>query len=316
MNLVRWDERIVPVEEICQLWNRTLGDEFPLTERLFTQNSVECPHIFPEGSWYVTEGNQVIGFVVTKVTRERVDLLPEGVGWIQALLVAPEHRNKGIGKALLEKAELALQSTPITKISIGRDVHHYFPGIPNTLTTTMKWFERNGYEEAGTDYDFIQTYENQPKQPEHIDKISFTVLKKEEENEFLAFLSRCFPGRWHYEAWDYFRSGGEGKHFIIARENQDIIGFVRINDSDAPVIGPNVYWAEAFTEKTGGIGPLGIDRAHRKKGYGRAIVEHAIYTAYERNCMNIIIDWTELTTFYESFGFKKWKTYVGYEKQL
>ncbi len=315
MKLVNWQDGEVPVRDLCSLWKRTFGYSFPLSERLFLQNSVNCPHVFSKGSWYVEENEQIVGFVVSKVTAEREDLLPTGVGWIQVLMVDPNHQNKGYGTVLLEKAEQALQSASVSKIALGSDINHYFPGIPSALNTTMEWFEKNGYTRGNTENDYVQSYEQPPKAPTP-NKISFTVLREEEKDDLLAFLSRCFPGRWYYEAWDYFRAGGQGEHFLVAKDNQTIIGFVRVNDWDSPIIGPNVYWKDAFEDQTMGIGPLGIDPTYRKKGYGKAMVEHAIQTAYERGARNIIIDWTDLKGFYESFGFHKWKSYHQYKKNI
>ncbi|WP_221565399.1 GNAT family N-acetyltransferase [Alkalihalobacillus sp. TS-13] len=315
MNFVRWDEEALPLGDLCGLWNEEIGGDFPITVRLFRQNSVDCPYVFSAGSWYVMEGNMVIGFIITKYTKKNEEHLPANIGWIQALLVNDEFRNNGIGDQLLKKAEKALDAVGVAKIILGRDVHHYFPGIPSIVPNIPQWFEKRGYVEVNKVKDF---YRVAPEHAEEIDTTEITVseLKKNEEVKFLAFMEESFPGRWEHEAREYFNRGGDGYHFIAAKYKGEIIGFVRVNDLNSPVIGPNVYWHRLFEEKLGGIGPLGIKKSHRKKGYGKAIVQQAINTAIERGCQHLIIDWTELDEFYQSFGFKPWKDYKQYEKSI
>ncbi|WP_261129309.1 GNAT family N-acetyltransferase [Bacillus sp. Marseille-Q3570] len=315
MNFVRWDETVLPLEELCGLWNEEIGGDFPITERLFRQNSLNCPFVLSEGSWYVMEGNNVIGFIITKFTKDNEDHLPSNIGWIQALLVKDDSRNNGIGNQLLIKAEQALASVGVTKIILGRDFHHYFPGIPSTVSNIHLWFENRGYVEVNKVKDF---YRVAPDHAEEIDttEITMSELEPSEKMQFLSFMEESFPGRWEYEAREYFKKGGDGSHFIVAKYGEEIIGFVRVNGLDSPVIGPNIYWHYLFEEKVGGIGPLGIKKSHRKKGYGKAIVQKAINIAVERGCRHLIIDWTELDEFYQSFGFKAWKEYEQYEKSM
>jgi aminoglycoside 6'-N-acetyltransferase I len=49
--------------------------------------------------------SELIGFVEASL-RERPDVLPLGrMGYIEALYVTPEHRGRGVGRALVEAAE-------------------------------------------------------------------------------------------------------------------------------------------------------------------------------------------------------------------
>ncbi|MCF6408339.1 GNAT family N-acetyltransferase [Pseudalkalibacillus salsuginis] len=313
MKFVRWDEGDLPVEAFCELWNAELAAHFPISKRLFIQNSIDCPHLFSDGSWYAVAEDRVIGFVTTKYTNEQEDLLPTEVGWIQALLVQKEFRNHGIGSQLLEKAERALSDLGVDKVLIGGDIHHYFPGVPSLVSNMGQWLENRKYSKVNEVKDF---YRAAPSQAEEISVTNITLssVSKDEEVPFLLFMEDAFPGRWEYEAREYFNRGGDGSHFIAARYGDEIIGFVHLNDLDSPVIGPNLYWYGLFKEKLGGIGPLGIKEDYRKNGYGAAIVQKAINTAIERGCKHLVIDWTELDEFYMSFGFEPWKEFLQYEK--
>ena len=149
-----------------------------------------------------------------------------------------------------------------------------------------------------------------------LDNVEFSQLDLDDREYFLAFLHRCFPGRWEYEALHYFQRGGTGREFVLLEKENKIIGFSRINDASSPMIAQNVYWAPLFNGKLGGIGPLGVDSAERGNGYGIAIVEAAIAFLRSRDIKNIVIDWTGLVGFYRKLDYEVWKGYTSYRKVL
>lgn len=304
---------------IVDLWNKELSNEFPITEKLFEQNSLIDENVFNQGSRIaVNEKDQVVGFIVAKKWQENLSIdLGKSIGWIQVLLVDHEYQNKGIGSTLLKTAEKALKDNGINKVLLGRDPWHYFPGIPNEYDHARSWFEYKGYVGGGTEFDLINDYNESEKEilPTP-DKATFSLLTLEDKEPFLAFLHRCFPGRWEYEAIHYFKNGGTGREFVVLKKNNEIIGFSRINDAQSPVIAQNVYWSPLFNEELGGIGPLGVDAKERKQGYGLATVEAAIYFLRNRNINKIVIDWTGLVDFYKKLGYEKWKVYNSYQKEF
>ncbi|UCZ52984.1 GNAT family N-acetyltransferase [Bacillus shivajii] len=309
MQFHSWDElNEEHILAICKLWNREIGEQFPMRESLFKQNSVDDENVCISGSFFVlNDGGQCIGAIVTKIcqTEEVKRLLAEEVGWIQWMLVDSAFRNKGIGGELLKKAEAALKDQGAKKVIGGRDPFHYFPGIPVSMPAVRKWFEGKGYKYSKTVSDFIrhedkEGYDEMPFFPE----VSINVLSPKDQNDFLTFMHEKFPGRWEYEAKKYYELGGSGREYIVMKQGGAIIGFCRVNDADSPMIAQNTYWAPRFNGRLGGIGPLGIDKAYRKHGYGLGIVQAAITVLQKREVDHLIIDWTELIEFYQKFGFE------------
>lgn len=320
IQLKPWDAN--RLKEIVNLWNQELDGQFPMRQELFKVNSFEDKNVYTSGSRIaVNDEDKVIGFVVAKKWQEDLHVaIPSDTGWIQVLLVGRDYRYDGIGSALLKHAEEALKETGMKRILLGRDTWHYFPGIPTQDTETIEWFKARGYSLASSndnDYDMICHYNNslQPIMP-CIAGVEFSILNKEEKVNLLRFMHRCFPGRWEYEAMKYFEKGGDGREFVIAKKNDKIIGFCRINDPDSPFIAQNVNWAPLIDGKMGGIGPLGIDPVERKNGYGLTLVEAATVFLRARNIHSIVIDWTGLTSFYEKLGYEIWKSYSNYQKEI
>ncbi|WP_462410674.1 GNAT family N-acetyltransferase [Neobacillus sp. Marseille-QA0830] len=317
MRYIPWDvQRLL---ELVNLWNSSIGDQFPMTGELFKQNSFDDVNILPQGSLIaIDDHEQVAGFIVSKRFKERIPIqLNEETGWIQAIMVRSNSRGKGIGSALLREAESAFRESNCKKVFLGRDPYHYFPGVPLEYKETKKWFERRGYLAAGIESDLIHHYQPDDKNtwPE-LENVQISLLQEQEKEAFLSFLHRCFPGRWEYEAYHYFLRGGKGREFVVFKKAGEMIGFCRINDANSPFIAQNVYWSPLFKEPLGGIGPLGIDRSERKNGYGLAIVQAAVFFLRERKINKIVIDWTGLTEFYGKLGFKVWKEYQQYFKDL
>ncbi|WP_186668409.1 GNAT family N-acetyltransferase [Sporosarcina sp. BP05] len=313
MKILSWNHD--RLDELVELWNKELAADFPMRKELFEQNSFNDKNVSYEDSHIaVDDQDHVIGFVIAKRWKEEIDVkMDDKKGWIQVLLVDRDHRGKGIGTELLERAETGLKEKGVVAMQLAGDPFHYFSGIPDQYQDAQKWAEKNGYVKKLDTYDLINHLDKKYPFPE-VDSVTFSILKREEEAEFISFFERCFPGRWEYETIKYFEMNGEGREFVVLKKKGQIIGFCRINDSHSPSIAQNVYWSPLFAQEIAGIGPLGIDTNEQKKGYGLAIVQAAMAYIQERNIETIVIDWTILVEFYEKLDFKTWKKYGIYLK--
>lgn len=317
MKYISW--QVERLDELVTLWHKELAERFPMRKELFLQNSFLDRNVCYESSRIVVnEDDHVIAFIVVKYLKELSEVeMRHDIGWIQTILVDSNYRSQGIGTELLQHAEAILQQKGITQILLGRDMYHYFPGIPSEDNLTATWFEKRGYRFGGTEVDLSKTFEEGeaiiwPKKS----GLEFTLLKEDDQEVFLDFLHRCFPGRWELEAIQYFEKGGTGREFVVVKEGEDIIGFCRINDTQSPLIMGNTYWDPLFDSELGGVGPLGIDAEKRKNGYGLAVVQAGIAYLRERGIRHIVIDWTGLIEFYQKLGFEVWKSYKTYQKEL
>ncbi|KAA0965499.1 GNAT family N-acetyltransferase [Sporosarcina sp. ANT_H38] len=315
MKIIAWNRN--RLEELVELWNKELADDFPMREELFIQNSFADVNVSYDSSFIAVDDlDRVIGFVVAKRWQEQIDVKMESKrGWIQVLLVDSAHRGKGMGTLLLERVEAHLKGNGVEEMQLGGDPFHYFSGIPNQYKEAQKWVEQHGYAKRIDTYDLINHLDMKYDLPAD-NSIAFSILKKEEEADLILFLERCFPGRWVYETMKYFEMNGDGREFVVVKKKGQIIGFCRINDSHSPFIAQNVYWSPLFEQEVGGIGPLGIDVNEQKQGYGLGIVQAAIAYLQERNIKTIIIDWTILVDFYKKLDFNPWKSYGVYLKDI
>lgn len=306
----------IPVTDIVELWNKEIGDRFPMSVALWNQNTKTEPNVMNEGSLAVVEEGRLRGFIVVKRYMEKLDVqMPTTVGWIQCMLVGMSSRNEGIGSKLLRLAEQALLDAGVEEIRLGRDPWHYFPGVPLEDETTINWFEKHGYVKGGVETDLIRDVGGGEFYKLTNPSGHYRLLTQADIPSLLRFLERVFPGRWHYEAIHYQMISGTGREFIGFFMDDDLQGFCRVNDPQSPVIAQNVYWSALRHGEMGGIGPLGIDRAIRGHHFGIDLVKAAANELISRGVSDIVIDWTQLTAFYGKLGFTPWKQYQSMTKQ-
>ncbi|NGP44749.1 GNAT family N-acetyltransferase [Bacillaceae bacterium SIJ1] len=305
------------IQAIIQLWNETLNETFPMRAALFVQNTFEDPNWLPEGSRGAWKNDELVGIVTAKRWQEG-DAIPayQSMGWIQALLVKREHRNKGIGTALLRHAEAALVRAGATDLYIGRDPGDFFPGWPAEDEMATAWLERLGYENEGRVFDLKRTEPGPVVEAVFPDHVEARTLTADEADRFIAFLDREFPGRWAYEARKYFAAGGTGEDYMVLLDQGDIVGFARMNGGKTPIIGQNVYWAPLFAGSLGGVGPLGVAKHVRGKGYGKNIISAAVNHVQATGVKYQVIDWTGHEGLYEKWGFTPYKYYALYGKRV
>ncbi|MBP1995974.1 GNAT family N-acetyltransferase [Paenibacillus eucommiae] len=308
---------------LLELWNRELGEQFPMRERLLRQNCFEDVNLLEAGSWLAVDesaGNELRGFVVSKKWTDRREGIefPEDTGWIQALLVDSRYRGRGIGSDLIDLAEQALKEQGASKIELGNDLHRrMFPGIPLPNIEAVRWFERRGYKDFATITDLLRIYEEaESMELPALEGVTIRFVHAAERERIESFLHKHFPGRWDYLTRQYWEHGGTGREYMIMEQGDELIGFCRVNDSHSPLLTQNIYWAPLFADELGGLGPLGIDPAFRGKGYGAAIVQAGIAMLRQRGIRSIVIDATQIADFYEKLGYRIWRKYGMYRKLL
>ncbi|MCM3636735.1 GNAT family N-acetyltransferase [Sporosarcina luteola] len=307
----------IHVSDIVRLWNEEIGDRFPMSISLWNQNTTTEPNVLQEGSLAVVEGGKLRGIIIVKRYMEKLDVrMPETVGWIQCMLVEKSFRNEGIGSELLKKGEQALINAGVDEIRLGRDPRHYFPGIPLEDKATISWFEKRGYVTGEVETDLIKDVSGGELYKLMNPSEHYRLLTKKDIPLLLHFLERVFPGRWHYEAVHYEMIGGTGREFMGFFVDGELKGFCRLNDPQSPVIAQNVYWSALCDGEMGGIGPLGIDRKIRGNHFGIDLVKAAANELISRGVTDIVIDWTQLITFYEKLGFTTWKQYQSMAKKV
>ena len=318
------------LKECLDMWNEDVGFIYPISLPMFKEKSIECKYFDKDASFVISENGEKIGFIISKLFKDNPNIPKyQNVGWISLLFVKRKYRKHGYGKILLTKAEEVLIYKGINSISIGSDIHNFFPGIPNDFdNTTDVFFKNNGYNIGYYTHDLVKkltkddlvkysSYNNNEYSLDNgeMKKVELVYAKKSDENDLLDFLKRTFFGRWYDEACEYFKNGEIVKEYLLAKVDGEIVGFLRVNNCLIKETSYNINWKERF-DRLVGFGPLGVDVNYRHHGIAKMLLYYAISDSYRNGYTEAMIDWTGLVTYYQKLGFETWKCYQYAKKTI
>jgi GNAT superfamily N-acetyltransferase len=301
---------------LIALWNRALGTRFPLSERLWRENVADDPNWRSDDTLALRLADgTVAGFALTRRFRQLPNypaMAPIGdLGWIMALVIAPDHTGHGHGSDLLAAAEDHLRAQGAARCDLGGSVGHFLPGPPADDERALRFWQRHGYQPARLVHDLHRSLVGwQPTALTLADGWRCAPGHPGQEDALLTFLSASFPGRWHYHLADSLARGADIADIaLLLAPDSTISGFAATWHAASPLLGPATNWHPALGPHFGGLGPLGIAAAARGHGRGLALVNAAVTLLHGRGVVECAIDWTTLLDFYARLGFAPWRSY-------
>ncbi|MCG8350899.1 MAG: GNAT family N-acetyltransferase [Chloroflexales bacterium] len=296
---------------IVRLWGEACAAQLPLSPRLLAFNTEPTPDI-KQTACLALRGSELGGFVLASVGDTIQD---RATGWIDVLAVAPAMQRQGIGHALLEWAEERLATQGCITVRLGGSLRPFTPGLPMELGA-MPFFERYGYEATGEVYDVARRLSDyQPLRIAPAGHITVEPVQSSQVQLLLAFLHTAFPERWEGECREYLRRGGQSSDYLALWVDGSIEGFCQVafEDSLRPI---ERFFPGRLPRPWGQLGPIGVGRSCRGKGYGAFLLDAGLRYLSAKGVDGCVIDWTDLTAFYEKFGFTVYRQYVKLVKLL
>ena len=309
--------------EVLTIWNAACGDRFPLSAELFQQNGVDDPHVRPDACWLATVPGrrEAVGFCLAKVVREPLGAdgwLPER-GWVSLLAVHPGYQRRGIGTALLARAERYLRAQGRTLIVVGGDPNHFLPGVP-AEERALGFVRTAGYAVVGEAYDLRRAVGGAAGEigaPVPVARgVTVRPLGSADTSGLFAFLAAVFPGRWRYTVGRFLAQGGRIGDIMGVISRGRVVGFAHLFHPNSRWIGPSIAWTRGAGRHGGGIGPMGLAPEFRGRGLGLALLDRSVRHLAEIGTEEIVVDWTVLLDFYGRAGFSVWRCYRHAEKRL
>jgi len=304
------------IEQVVTLWRLVFKDQ-PLSVEALRKHTVLNPEFDPAGCFVAREKDTVVGFILA--TTMRIPEVREGEfpGNIPVIMVAPKHRNRGIGRELLNRGENYLKSQGKTKVQAG-----YLAYIRGTILSILgvntKWkeafwfFNHYGFRTTGI-MDSAKVALDTFKVPDYVierertaaeQNIRADVLKREDESVFLDFLKGTFPENWYPQfARRIHRQELIFENVLVLRQDKAIIGFV----------GP-------VDISEGGIAALGIGiglkKEFRGKGLGNIILFRSLEMIKNKGGKECYIFGVGPKRYYEKAGFRLADLWIMMEKEL
>jgi predicted N-acetyltransferase YhbS len=333
-------------DAVVALWNAAIGEHFPLDPRVLDQVTGQNPSFLPTDARVALDSGRVVGFGY--LGRHRGTLggrRPwEGVGWLQAVVVDPGSRRRGIGRSIVRDLLDGARADGLRTIGIGGGIHYFFPAVPTELPDAGPFLAAVGAipddeswaapvdpvraaadaraagHRIGVTWDLRGPLERPSAANEAGEVLTAAglILRPlgREPGERAVFLARLADGEFgtdwlHDMTWFLDHGGDPAAILLLRRRDSDAIsGLVRIVVPDDGPIPPQLFWRALLGPRPGGLGPIGIGQELRGRGLGRALLALALGELHRRGAREVVVDWTVLLDYYGEFGIRPWKTYI------
>jgi GNAT superfamily N-acetyltransferase len=254
---------------VVDLWNRSAPTD-PMTVRRFRDLILLDPNFDPAGLQVASVRDTLVGAVYAvrrTVAAEADDLEPDN-GWIVFFFVDPEHRRRGIGRALLDTALrwLAEQGRGTVTFS-GYTPNYVLPGLDaDTYPAAARLLDRLGfglaYESVAMDRDLVG-YEIPPEVRAQLADLRARGYRlgpatDDDLVDLIPLARRHFNPDWGRAIREGVAAGMPADRIVVAREPA----------------GRLVGWAMHGTYEgvVDRFGPFGVLAECRGAGLGRALL--------------------------------------------
>lgn len=244
---------------VVDLWNRTLHFD-PLTVKKFRKQALFDENFDPSLCYIALENEKPVGFCLGM--RRKFPYMERGLepdrGWIVVMFVAEEFQRKGIGTALVNRAEEDMKRAGAKNITLSAySPSYFFPGVDEVnYPAAAAFFKKLGYAPGKKDYSMckdLHGYQMSPEAKERMEAAKkkgycFINFTYEYALELLEFNKNQFGGGWKRNALIAMQNGtAEDLILLVLSPEGKICGFcMRMIDGN-----PMRF------------GPIGIDKAMR-----------------------------------------------------
>ena len=315
------------ISAIVEIWNSTCGPDLAITPRFVAYNTRPTTGVIQSGQ-IALQDNQPVGLVLASTLPNNPAVSSPQLGWIDAIAVLPDAQRLGVGSELLTAAEDWLRAQGCSRFRLGGSLKPFTPGLPIRLETRFlsassksdvelgektgcpdseNFFRRRGYGGDQVDWDFASDLRDYVHRSY---KVAATIRPAQPDDEpaMLDFFNREFPNRWRFEFQEFLNEQGQISNYqLLVTDRVD--GFARLTfkDSERPI---ERFYMHRLPKPWGQLGPIGVSKDARGKGFGGALLDAALNRLHEQGIRGCIIDWTSLADFYGKFGFKPFRKYL------
>jgi predicted N-acetyltransferase YhbS len=186
----------------------------------------------------------------------------EDGGYIRLLCVDPAHRGRGLGHALVERAEVDLAGQPA--VTVGADAPYYlWPGVETVHTSMLALFERHHYDRIDANYNIDLDLGGLPADPG-----GSWLATAADLDELAPFMDRNWPS-WKAEVTKALRQST----LTLTRDDRGLSAVCAWDVNRAGLLGPVAVRPDLLGRGAGRPALLGA--LHRLRAAGRQRIEVA-----------------------------------------
>ncbi|MEU7843206.1 GNAT family N-acetyltransferase [Micromonospora sp. NPDC049114] len=219
-------------------------------------------------------GNDLVGVLLCSVSPTEA-----GIGHVDLVAVLPDQRRRGVGRALLSRAEQALGQRGVTEVLLaGNPPYYAWPGIDVRYTPAVCAALALGYHQdrtawnmtADLSYDGSPALRSTEAAEQRLAGQGITVRRAEPADlpALAAFARSTFGGTWDGELAGSVGRAGAGCH--LAERAGEVLGFAAYGSSRPSWFGPMGTAPSAEGSGIGGVLLRRCLRDQRAAGVDRA----------------------------------------------
>lgn len=291
--------------ELAQVWSSCYPAKYRVSAELLRANVLDSPLTDFALSSIVEESGRVEAFLVIKNSANPCVFV--GPDPAQAHVAAFAYRSREAGEALLDEALERLKARGASRVLFGQDSRHFFPGIPKECPEMLSMFQSRGFEVGGLQVDLERDmidYQPPAGCLERATGCEMRACTREDVPALEEFLLREFPGRWHHDVLDKIRLENRPEMVFGLFVDGVCEGFALTQQEGCRLPISGAVWHLDLGPGWGSLGPIGVSKRVRGKGYGDGILGYALKALRERGARRSTIDWTTLVDFYNKHGFE------------
>ncbi len=305
------------VGAVLKLWAASFGGRYPLRADVLELSLAADPPMTTVDAAVAAVAGRIVGFAFAGTCPSGAverDALPSRV-WLQAVVVAPDWRRRGLGRALTRRVVGVGRPTGATHVVAGGGLFYLWPGIPDDLPDAAPFLEALGFVfDAHVSFD-LRGDVSDLRLDETAAEIlaaagsAVVVATAADREALLAFLLAEFGVDWWHDIGWFLAAGGDPADLLLLVDGERAIhGFARIHTAATRPPGWPMFW-RASAPDAGGLGPIGVAEALRGRGLGRALLLAALERLGRLGATDVVIDDTTLLGYYGPHGFSPWITY-------
>lgn len=312
MKIVTYEQKYE--KAVVDLWNRTLHAD-PLTVKKFRKQALFDENFDPSLCYVALEEEQPVGFCLGM--RRKFPYMERGLepdrGWIVVMFVAREYQRKGIGTALVNRAEEDMKRAGAKNITLSAySPSYFFPGVDEeNYPAAAAFFKGLGYVPGKKDYSMCKDLHGYQMSQESVKKMEaaeekgyrFINFTYDYALELLEFNKNQFGGGWKRNALIAMQNGtAEDLILLVLSPKGSICGFcMRMIDGN-----PMRF------------GPIGIEKAMRNEGLGSILLDFAQLEMAKRGVYHMYFVSTDEPgrRYYERHGIHVFRSFTSYKKDF
>lgn len=310
MQIVTYEQKYE--QQIVDMWNRVMvADNITVTK--FRKQALFDDNFEPRLCYVAIEDEKPVGFCLGM--RRKFPYMERGLepdrGWIVVMFVDTPYQRRGIGTALVNRAESDMKAEGAKNITLSAySPSYFFPGVDqDNYPAAIPFFEKLGYVAGKKDYSMCKDLHCYHMPQEFKDKkaaaeakgFKFVNFTYDRCIELLEFNREHFGGGWKRNALIAMQNGTAEDLILLAISPEDkICGFcMRMIDGN-----PSRF------------GPIGIDKNMRNLGLGSILLEYAQEELAKRGIYHMYFVSTDDPgrRYYERHGIHMFRSFTSYKK--